>query len=751
MRFPIPLNEAERLQSLHDSGLLEFDKEQAFEALVRLMIDTFGVPIGAVTLIAEDRQVFKAISGLPVRDIPRSSGFCSYTICETEPLVIRDTLADPRFRDHPLVTGAPWLRFYAGASIAIADGLNIGTICVMGPEPRNWSVVEQQQLLDFARLASSLCARSNRVAGGRLVARLNANRHLMFKQRQRLMRQSRMFDYAFDVAQIGTFEFDLQSRHLVWSTGMYRVHDVDPQEAVSFSMAWSAFVPEDRNKLSELAAASIADGDPITFVGRIVTPKGNQKWVRLVAMIEQKGGKPIRVYGLKQDVTAYRELLDSQTRLAERDDLTGLFNRRELRRRLDALAVSARSSSALFVLDLDGFKEINDGLGHAAGDHCLRIVAQRLAGAIADRGFIARMGGDEFAILVECCDKAEADRLLRDIQAAIRPDIVWEGRTCRVGCSIGVSVRDPADCQGAEMLREADVALYESKASGKNCHRYFSASIAAKVQARASLLDEVRLALQESRPQLYYQPKIGLQDGSIKGFEALLRMRRNTGEIVTPAVFGDVLQDARLSAEIGEFVVETAVRQAAEWSEKRLPFHSIAINVADTQLRDLQFADRLRALLAIHSVPAHAIEMEITESIVLSSVEDTLSVCRELKKLGVSIAFDDFGTGFASLSHLREYPVDVIKIDRSFVADLGRHAQNPAIVASIVGLGTALSMSVVAEGVETWEQATLLASLGCQIGQGYLFGRPEAAPAAEAFLLRHLNELDTAGTIARVA
>jgi diguanylate cyclase (GGDEF)-like protein len=418
------------------------------------------------------------------------------------------------------------------------------------------------------------------------------------------------------------------------------------------------------------------------------------------------------------------------------DTLTTLHSRMALREQLENSAHAAEAlgqSAALILLDLDDFDDINDTYGQAAGDACLQHVASRLIATVGAFGFLARTGEDEFALLLQGHTRRSLSHILEGVQAALALPFSFEGcTTLHLTSSIGIAVR----CNGRrfnpdELIRDAALALDEAKASGKSCHRVFRRVLRTTCNEKLETLRGVRSALAAGRVELYYQSKIMLSDQAHGGFEALLRWNKGDGQVLAPGSFMAAFDDPSLSIEIGNYVIASAIGQARRWKIDGVPFVSIAINLSAGQFRDDQLGNRILNAIAAANVDPRMIEVEVTEGVFLSTTSDAvLNACKVLKQGGVRIAFDDFGTGFASLTHLRDFPVETIKIDRSFISRLGQGQNTTAIVNAIVGLAHNLSMSIVAEGVETQAQAEFLKAIGCDAAQGYLFARP--VPAAVA-------------------
>jgi diguanylate cyclase (GGDEF)-like protein len=425
----------------------------------------------------------------------------------------------------------------------------------------------------------------------------------------------------------------------------------------------------------------------------------------------------------------------SQVFRASFDRLTGLRGRVELREKLQDSARFAETlgqSSALILVDIDDFRDVNNTHGHDVGDACLQQVARHLVSAAGEIGFLARMGEDEFAILFQGHTHRSVCFVLKRIKAAFCSPLRHKRLTLRLTASIGVAVR----CDGQrfnpdEFIRDASLALDEAKRAGKNCHRTFRRALLANCHEKLEVLRGVRDALAAGELELYYQPKIALGDRVHKGFEALLRWRKPDGRVLTPESFMAVFQDPSMSMDIGNYVIASAIDQARRWMIARVPFASVAVNLSASQFRDPRLGHRLLNAIAASDLNPAMIEVEVTEGVFLSTATDAvLHACKVLKQGGVRIAFDDFGTGFASLTHLRDFPVDTIKIDRSFIDQLGQAHNTTVIVNGMAGLAHNLSMSIVAEGVETQTQAEFLRAISCDAAQGYFFGRP--APAALA-------------------
>ncbi len=429
-----------------------------------------------------------------------------------------------------------------------------------------------------------------------------------------------------------------------------------------------------------------------------------------------------------REVTEQREAQLELAHLAAHDPLTGLANRTLLTEAVQRAVAAARDcgvSAALLLLDLDGFKRINDSLGHAFGDQVLQAVAARLQSILRPQDLVARLGGDEFAVLVG--DGARATELARRISESLSRPMSLSRSRVTVSASIGLA-QVASDEDASAVLAAADMAMYAAKAAGPGQVRTFCVDMRHALDHRLHLEAELRAAVSDDQFELHYQPYVNIETGTVTGTEALVRWRHPTRGLLLPPEFIPIVEDTSMIVPLGRWVLRSACSAAAAWQPAD-PAHlrTLSVNVSARQLDDPSLVEDVAAALAASGLPGRALTLEITESALVDDSPSVLQRLRALKALGVMIAVDDFGTGYSSLSRLRTFPVDVLKIDRSFVQDVESHAGR-ALVKAIVALSDALGLDVVAEGVESAGQARQLAALGCHIAQGYHFARP--APAS---------------------
>lgn len=512
-----------------------------------------------------------------------------------------------------------------------------------------------------------------------------------------------------------------------------RLTGLTREQALGFD-SWALTVhPDDLARVSSERLTSMVKAEPLDTRCRIRTVQNGYRWFRATAYpLKDDKGHVLRWYGYTEDIHEH-VLVEQKIRwTAEHDTLTGLPNRMLFHRRLETSieqALQKLSRVGLLILDVDQFKEINDLLGHDAGDALLRRFAQKLLLALPRTATIARIGGDEFAVLLpsitssqELVDHCDA------IFDVLKEPFRFGGRNMECRTSIGAALYPDHGQRSSELMKHADLALYSAKGAGRGRLMIFEPSMHDEMRQRVAMVNRGRTAVEENAVIPYYQPKISLVTGRIVGFEALLRWRDKRGRIYTPATIAAAFEEVEVAEGLGAAMLDQVLQDMMHWRVMGLPFGHVAVNAAPAEFRRHQLADRMIEQLEKTGTPPREIQLEVTEGVFLGrGAEHAEAAIRQLHEYGVNIALDDFGTGFASLSHLRRFPVDTLKIDRSFVNEIAHLADDAAIVAAIVNLGRNLGMKVVAEGVETPAQAMTLSAQGCEYGQGFLFCRPTPA------------------------
>ena len=448
------------------------------------------------------------------------------------------------------------------------------------------------------------------------------------------------------------------------------------------------------------------------------------------------------VLSITRDISDAKLAEEEIRNLAFYDPLTALPNRRLLLERLrQALVASVRSgrSQALLSIDLDNFKTLNDTLGHQTGDLLLQEAARRIAACVSAADTVGRLSGDEFLLILEDLSEvpeeaaAQAEAVGEKILASIHNPYLLEGRECRSTCSIGITIFGGRRNSTDEILQQADIALHQAKAAGRDTIRFFSRALQAAVNARAAMEEDLRQAIKTNQFLLYYQPQV--EWGRLTGAEALIRWRHPARGIMPPDEFIPPAEESRLILPVGDWVMETACAQIASWAGQKNTAHlSVAVNISALQFRQPGFVEQVLAALDRAGANPENLKLELTESMLANNIEDIIAKMTELKSHGLRFSLDDFGTGYSSLAYLKRLPLDELKIDRAFGRDILVDATSGAIAQTIISLGRAMGLSVVAEGVETEEQRSFLAALGCHAFQGYLISRPLPLEEFEAFL-----------------
>jgi diguanylate cyclase (GGDEF)-like protein len=447
----------------------------------------------------------------------------------------------------------------------------------------------------------------------------------------------------------------------------------------------------------------------------------DERWVLVNEHRTRDGGTVVHY----TDITELKRREQQIQHLAFHDSLTGLPNRLLFHDRIEEALAEAQARGeavAVLCLDLDHFKNVNDSLGHAAGDAVLRQIGERLRNCVRDRDTVARLGGDEFGIvLAKLTDPDFATTLAWRVISALGEPIDLNGHQAVVGTSIGIATSASDGLDGDKLLKNADLALYRAKADGRGTFRFFEADMDARAQARRALEIDLRQAARKRQLEVHYQPQVDLRTNTVIGFEALVRWRHPERGLIPPLDFIPLAEETGIIIQLGEWVLRQACWDAMKWPEEI----NIAVNVSPAQFRDHDLAQRVARILKETGLSPRRLEIEITESLLLRDVKANLGTLDELRALGLRISMDDFGTGYSSLSNLRSFPFDKIKIDRSFVQELQQSPDSAAIVRAVVGLGQSLGISTCAEGVETAEQIATLREQGCTHVQGYYYSPPK--------------------------
>jgi diguanylate cyclase (GGDEF)-like protein/PAS domain S-box-containing protein len=487
--------------------------------------------------------------------------------------------------------------------------------------------------------------------------------------------------------------------------------------------------PEDRDHVARDLERKIKSAiAPCEIYGRhrYRLNDANRTWVSTVIKVTvNSAGQPETILLVTQDISEQMRQREEIERLAFTDALTGLPNRAQFQLKFEEAIADAEtngSSIGLVMVDVDHFKDINDTLGHDAGDALLKSLSEQMRRAFRGTDTVARLGGDEFAILLRDLE-SERDlvRPLDALRQVLATPVDYKGQGLRISTSIGAALHSDPDADPTHLLKNADIALYQAKENGRDRVVVFEPQMRSEVEQRLELLRDVRAAIPRGEFALYYQPVVSLGEPAVAGFEALMRWNHPDHGVLPPSHFMPALEDQDLSLQLGEVTIETALMQMRAWMDQGLPFGNVSINLAASQFRTGRLAEDLDRRLRHWGVPPERLTVEVTENVYLGwGAEIVAQTVKALHEQGVSIALDDFGTGYASLANLRQFPIDRLKIDKSFV----QNDEDDAIVRAVINLGASMGMEVVAEGVERPEQLDVLSHYGCKHVQGFHFSRP---------------------------
>ena len=592
---------------------------------------------------------------------------------------------------------------------------------------RRWTRFALSPLRDGGRANAFLCIASDFTE--------------LTRSQERARRSEQLMVDTQGVAHLGTWEWDVSETTAVWSEELYRIYGLSPQTYTPSYENYLALVhPDDRQRVIDATNRVFHEHVPYSHDERVFRPDGSVRYLHTWAHpVLDDDGKLVRLVGVCQDITD-RKLaeIDRERIQAElvyrsnHDAVTGLERYSVLQPRLDAMISSGTGAVSVLVVDVDGFQGINESIGHERADRVLRVVAGRLRTWACDRVAISHLAGDEFAIAVADGDEDSAVTLAEQMRAAVAAPIDDGGFHLVLSATVGVSRAGPHGSTSTELLRRAQAAKERGKDMGGDCVSVFLPEQMQAIEDRMTLGGRLRSAARAGEFQLHYQPQFRAGTGEVKGFEALLRWDSAELGPVPPNRFIPVAESLGLMPEIGTWVVREACRQARLWLDAGHAGFVIAVNVSAHQLRRPGLVGVVTQALAEFGVPPRMLEIELTESSLLDSVARVQAILAELKALGVMLSLDDFGTGYSSLAYLKHFSLDKLKIDRSFVHGLPDSVDDGVIARTIVSIGHQLGLLVNAEGVETAAQRDFLCGIGCDELQGYLFGRPCPAAAAEA-------------------
>lgn len=710
-------NESQRLNALASYGLDERQGLQSLDPVVRIAAQMFDMPLAAVNMIGNDHVFFAASKGVGEVDMSRDVSFCAHAILQPEVLVIPDATKDERFHDNPLVTGATNLRFYAGVPLFSPDGLPLGALCVIDDKPHHdFSEEDRQRLKELSRMVSD---------------RLELQRIKYASERDR----PAFADYAAH-SSTPVIWFDDKRRIIEWNDAAANTLGYDQRDK-NLVLFDELLIPTQRETIKQLIQRAAVTGtlDGLEVPAEIDGMRLDKSELHFgFSLFHWKQAGQVKFEAILKDLTKQKrenELLQQQ---ANKDALTGLANRARCYKAVEE-ALNNLTPATVFMVDLDGFKDINDTLGHTLGDKILCKIAARLESIAGEHALASRIGGDEFALLFPGLeDQQQATQIAINIVANISQSISVDGHIVRVDASCGLAFAPSQAQEAVELVSNADLALFKAKTSGRGQYFLFTPALRMEATARRLYGLELHRAVDQGEFLLFYQPQIHLHSGKVTGAEALIRWNHPERGLLCPTAFLPSLEAGPLAATVGSWIIDEACLQTAYWRRQGAKDFRVGINLFSAQFRVGNLVEEVMTALDRHGLPPWALELEVTENIVLDNDEVVFNVLQTLHKQGVSIAFDDFGTGYASLSLLKTYPLNRIKIDKSFVQGILNSKRDAAVVGAILDMAQSFNLETIAEGIESDAIHRYLTKEGCTEGQGYFYSKPMSALELEHYL-----------------
>jgi len=769
MTVPLPVNEDARLTALHQVHILDTEPEERFDRLTRLAAEICDVSMAAIYFVTADSCWPKSQFGCALVEESRSDSFAGWVIAGTEALIVPDARVDDRFKNNPLVTEGPQLVFYAGVPLITADGFAIGALSVFDPNPCELEFAQIKLLQNLANLvmgqihlnglAEALAMATSEC--DQLKTRLSVNEKLLNRVEQHgtaqaqniralkeklheLEAHSERFGLISNCSNDGIWDWDLKSNKVFFDDRWKAIIGHEPQDELADSMdEWMDRIHADDLELFKTEIEASLTGWTTVFKNehRLQHRDGSYRWILSRGMTARHDdGTVYRIAGSIIDITDSKGAEQQLLHNAFHDVLTGLPNRAlfmdRLKRSLNRAKYRPDYLFAALFLDLDRFKVINDSLGHQVGDELLVGIARRLEKCMRPGDMIARLGGDEFAVIIDNLKGSDdaiqaADRLHQEMSVPY----LLSGREVYASASIGVALSQSHHENAQDFLRAADTAMYHAKSRGRGCVELFDTEMHARALGQLQIETDLRRALQREELRIFYQPIVSTESRQVRGFEALVRWEHPEQGLLSPLRFMPVAEETGLVIPIDQWVLRDSCRQLREWQQEfpMNPLLSVSVNLSGKQFAHPDLCDKVRTILDETGIIPLSVKLEITESSLVENPDAAAQILRQLKELGVRISLDDFGTGYSSLSYLHRFPIDVLKMDRSFVNRMSV-SKNSEIVRTIITLAINLGMEVIAEGVETEEQVAQLESMRCDYVQGYLFSQPMRAEAVHELL-----------------
>lgn len=739
--------EAQRRKVIESLRIAGTRGDSDFRNLAEMAAISCDMPVGAITVVDDNQRWFFAAFGTEVFATPRLGSLCARVIESDAPLVIEDLEDDDEAHLDNLIAADGEFRSFAAVPIVYRAGVRLGTLMVLDREVRD---ITESHISFLQRLAQAAVHafrfQETMLSQQEYVLDLHTKNAEIERKRAELERIQVDINAAAEIAELGFWSFDLKNGKGDISPSLQSILELDRKQLRGdLRPLLGGDDPEQFQDMIQRAVEGRGAGCEMNLT--FSTKSGEGKWLRAIARAEASPGGGKRVRGCMLDVTETVRNRNHISRLVTLDALTGIQNRRFLplafakqKREIDF----AEQKIVFMLVDLDHFKAVNDTRGHDVGDEVLVKVCSILKSALREGDILGRLGGDEFLLVLKGDRESDVGAMVAARLAdQVSKTPMLQQFSTPISLSIGYTDVTESSMDFADAIKQADLAVYEAKRSGRDCAKPYTASLSEQVTDRDQLLKQVDIALRRCEFVPAYQSKICMQTGRIIGFEALARWSHPARGLLTPGAFWEAIETQQYATRISYDILRQVIVDLQRFKKAGLEMGRVSVNITESQLIDDSFTDQVIELLTEAELTPEALEMEVTEKVLLNQRSDAIQ--RNLKRLSNNkfcIAFDDFGTGYASLTHLRDFEIDQIKIDQSFVQTLASDTATQAITSSVITMARKLDLRVVAEGIETLEVAELLQEMGCDYGQGYLYSRPILAEDVPAYVARVEQELE---------
>jgi len=690
------------------------------------LVDPKSKYVYSVASYGDEKYYLEGIEISIQADVLSGKGPTGTAVRENRPYWCQDFMNDPATVPwHDRARAMGW-KSSASIPIALYDDV-IGAFTIYSKTLNAFDSLSQQLIVEMTRDISFAMGNFDRETKRKMA---EAN----------LIQTEKLLEEMSSMAHVGGWEFDLKSGMGHWTKEVALMYDLDPNTAVTIETGLSVYKGEWLEKIQAAFDEATHKKTSYDLILQMKTAKGNKKWVRILGSPVIQNGEVIMVRGSMQDMTTQKIAEEKVEWLTNFDSLTGLPKRILFKDRVEYainIAYSTKELIALLYIDLDHFKNINDSLGHDVGDALLVQASKRMQSVLREEDILSRNGGDEFIIVLPGIDTDGAARIAEKLINIISQSFTIEKFEVGITPSIGIGLY-PIDGSTFEaLIGSADAAMHRAKHDGRNCYRFVTVEMQAHSSRKIELENSLRQALQRNELEIYYQPQISMGTESFIGAEALLRWNHPTMGMVSPAEFIPIAEESGQIVIIGEWVLRNALGQLKRWIEEGMQPFVMAINLSAIQFRQPQLVSSIISILEELKVPVEYLELELTEGITMENPLYAMELINELHRYGIKMSIDDFGTGYSSLNYLKQFRVDKLKIDQSFICDIAENPEDMTLVNTIINMAHNLNMTTIAEGVETAEQLAILRKLGCDEIQGYYFSKPLPSIEFEEFVRQY--------------